>query len=149
MLQKLLNNKGKFLLVLFIILLLAGVRAFEDQLFYDPFSMYFKNDYLTVVFPKYNGMPLLFAMAFRYFLNAMLSLAIIYLLFSNIVLTRFAAVLYLIFFGILIISFFLLLRFSDNSNNFLLFYVRRFLIQPLFLLLFVPAFYYQKKQEKK
>ena len=149
MLQKLLNNKGKFLLVLFIILLLAGVRAFEDQLFYDPFSMYFKNDYLTVAFPKYNAMPLLFAMAFRYFLNAMLSLVIIYLLFSDIFLTRFAAVLYLIFFGILIISFFLLLRFSDNSNNFLLFYVRRFLIQPLFLLLFVPAFYYQKKQKKK
>ncbi|MFY7758816.1 MAG: exosortase F system-associated membrane protein, partial [Flavobacterium stagni] len=26
-----------------------------------------------------------------------------------------------------------------------LFYLRRFLIQPLFLLLFVPAFYYQKR----
>jgi exosortase F-associated protein len=26
------------------------------------------------------------------------------------------------------------------------FYVRRFLIQPLFIILFIPAFYYQKRQ---
>jgi exosortase F-associated protein len=27
----------------------------------------------------------------------------------------------------------------------ILFYIRRFLIQPIFLLLFLPAFYYQKQ----
>jgi exosortase F-associated protein len=36
-------------------------------------------------------------------------------------------------------------HFLDKENNFVLFYIRRFLIQPLFLLLFIPAFFYQKR----
>ncbi|WP_256387090.1 exosortase F system-associated protein [Flavobacterium sp. 140616W15] len=34
--------------------------------------------------------------------------------------------------------------FYANHNNLMLFYVRRFLIQPIFILLFIPGFYYQK-----
>jgi exosortase F-associated protein len=149
MLQKLLNNKVKVLLVIIFVLLLACVRAFEDALFYDPFSEYFKSDYLNLAFPEFDAWQLLFGMAFRYFLNSILSLAIIYVLFSDLALTKFAAFLYVAFFVILIIGLLALLQFSDNSNNFMLFYVRRFLIQPVLLLLFVPAFYYQKQQLKK
>jgi exosortase F-associated protein len=47
-------------------------------------------------------------------------------------------------FVILITAFFCILYFFKNQENLLLFYVRRFLIQPLFLIVFVPAFYFQK-----
>ena len=148
MLEKLLNNKIKVVLVIALVLLLALVRAFENALFYDPFSDYFKNDYLNLPFPEFEGVVLFFGMTFRYFLNALISLAIIYVLFKDVKLTQFASVLYVVFFIILVSIFFLLITFSDQHHNFLLFYVRRFLIQPLFLLLFVPAFYYQKLQKR-
>lgn len=147
MLEKLLNNKIKAILLIALVLLLALVRAFENALFYDPFSDYFKNDYLNLPFPEFEGVVLFFGMTFRYFLNALISLAIIYVLFKDVKLTQFASVLYVIFFIILVSIFFLLITLSDQHHNFLLFYVRRFLIQPLFLLLFVPAFYYQKLQK--
>lgn len=141
---RLFKNKIQILLVISVVVLLACVRAFEDQLFYDPFSTYFKSDYLNLSFPEYHPMFLFLSMTLRYVLNAVLSLVIIQILFKDWKLTEFAAVLYVVFFAVLITAFFLLITYSDHNNNFVLFYVRRFLIQPLFLLLFVPAFYYQK-----
>lgn len=149
MLRELLKDKVKIGWFLVLVLLLALVRAFEDRLFYDPFSFYFKSDYLNLPFPEYDGIRLFFGMTFRYWLNTVISLGIIQVLFKDIGLTKFSAILYLIFFVILIMALFLLLHFTDSSSNFALFYVRRFLIQPIFLLLFVPAFFYQKQQTKK
>lgn len=148
MLQKILSNKRKSIGILVLVFLLVAIRAFENLIFYDPFSDYFKSDYLNLVFPSFDGIGLFFAMTFRYFLNAVISLGIIYLLFSDKGLTQFAAILYLVFFVLLIVAFFCVVLFSDQSNNFLLFYIRRFLIQPLFLLLFLPAFYYQQINTK-
>jgi exosortase F-associated protein len=145
--KKLLNNKLKIALVLICILLLAAIRSYEEILFYDPFLEYFKGDYLNLAFPKYDGWKLFFGLSSRYFLNTIVSLSIIYILFKDLDLTKFAALLYLIFFVILITAFFGLLNVSDNYNYFILFYVRRFLIQPLFVLLFIPAFYYQRQTE--
>ena len=147
MLERLLKNKLQIALLILLVLLLATIRAFEDRLFYDPFSAYFKNDYLNLAFPKYDGVALFFGMTFRYWLNTLVSLAIIQILFKNLKLIGFASILYLLLFVVLMTAFFLLITYSDSHNNFLLFYVRRFLIQPLFLLLFVPAFYYQKLQK--
>lgn len=149
MLKKLFQNKVRILFALVIVLLLAGIRAFEDKIFYDPFSDYFKSDYLNLPFPEFQPAYLFLSMTLRYVLNAFFSLAIIQVLFNDWSLTRFAAVLYAVFFVILMSIFFSLLSFSDRDNNFMLFYVRRFLIQPLFVLLFVPAFYYQLFQNKK
>lgn len=146
--QKLLNYKKEIAFSIALVFLLAIIRAFED-LFYDPFLNYFKTDYLNLPFPEYDSLKLFFSLLLRYALNLIVSLAIIQVLFKDFSLTKFASVLYLIFFIILIIAFFVILTFSAEANNLLLFYVRRFLIQPLFVLLFVPAFYYQKQLEKK
>jgi exosortase F-associated protein len=54
--------------------------------------------------------------------------------------------LYLLFFIILVIAFIFILFYNGETNKMGLFYVRRFIIQPLFLLLFLPAFYYQKQK---
>jgi exosortase F-associated protein len=73
-------------------------------------------------------------------------LAIIYVLFKDVDAVKFASVLYFIFFVILIGAFFFIVSNKGEINKMNLFYVRRFLIQPIFLLLFVPAFYYQKQK---
>lgn len=146
--QKILKYKKEITISILLVFLLALIRVFEE-FFYDPFLAYFKNDYLKLAFPEYNSLKLFFSLFLRFALNTLISLGIIHVLFKDFMLTKFAGVLYLMFFIILIIAFFAILNFSDENNNFLLFYVRRFLIQPLFLLLFVPAFYYQSKISKK
>src|SRR5690606_33174152 len=123
--------------------------AFEKQLFYDPFSAYFENEYLNLPFPEFDFYRLIGSLSFRYFLNMIVSLAIIQTLFTDWNLTRFSALLYIIFFAILLIAFIIIISAFSHDENFVLFYIRRFLIQPLFLLLFVPAFYYQSRITKK
>ncbi|MBP6757807.1 MAG: exosortase F system-associated protein [Flavobacterium sp.] len=145
MLQKLLNHKLRILLATVLVLMLASIRAYEDVLFYDPFLNYFKTDYHNLPLPEVSTISLFFGLLFRYFLNTVLSLAVIYVLFKDIEAVKFASILYLLFFVILVVGFFVVLSFFGETNKMALFYIRRFLIQPIFLLLFLPAFYFQKQ----
>jgi len=147
MLEKVKINRNKIIAVGILFVLLVAIRAFEDYLFYDPFSLYFKNDYLSLPFPVFNSLSLLISMGMRFGLNSIISLLIIYCLFKDWGLTKFAAVIYVFFFVLLITAFFVLVLFTDQYNNFVVFYVRRFLIQPLLLLLFIPAIFYQKRMK--
>ncbi|MFV8368256.1 exosortase F system-associated membrane protein [Flavobacterium sp. LB2R40] len=147
MLHKLLNNKMRSMQLLFLIVLLVLVRAFEDQLFYDPFLDFFKKDFATLRLPTFNSFQLFLGLLFRFTLNTIISLGIIYVLFKEVALIKFAFVLYYFFFIILIIAFAYIIYFANEHNNWTLFYVRRFLIQPIFVLLFVPGFYYQKQNK--
>ncbi len=145
MLRKLFNHKVRIFLSLVFVIILILVRAYEDNLFYDPFLNYFKTDYFNFPLPVINNFQLFLGLFFRYFLNTLCSLGIIYVLFKDFEAVKFAAILYLLFFIILIIAFFLGLYYFGQAHKMTLFYIRRFLIQPLFLLLFLPAFYYQKQ----
>ncbi len=147
MLSKILQNKKQIFFLILLVLLLALVRVFENQLFYDPFLNFFKNDFHAISLPEFNNFELFLNLFFRYFLNSILSILIIYVCFKDIEVTKFSVVLYIFFFVILIASFFYLISF-DSINALAIFYVRRFLIQPIFVLLFVPGFYYQKKFSK-
>jgi exosortase F-associated protein len=147
MLQKLLKHKTEIVLIVCIVFIFSLLRFFETKLFYDPFLNYFKTDYLNLPFPDFEGVILFSNMFMRYFINSFLSVLILYLLFKNLSLIKFVAVLYITLFVILISAFYFIIFILDESYNFLLFYLRRFLIQPLFLILFIPAFYLQKKQE--
>jgi len=144
MLQKLLHHKIRIAIAIVFVLLLVLIRAYEDSLFYDPFLDYFKGDYYNLAIPEIDNLQLFFGLFFRYFLNTIFSLAIIYVLFKDIDAVKFASILFLFFFIFLIIAFFIVLYYYGETNKMILFYIRRFLIQPLFLLLFIPAFYYQK-----
>jgi len=148
MLRNLWKNRFKICIALLLVFLLALVRIFEHALFYDPFAYYFEGDYLNLTFPEYNNWKLLGSLTQRYLLNTSISLAIIFVLFRDLGLAKFSAVLYAFFFVVLMVSFFGLITFTGNENNFIIFYVRRFLIQPIFVLLFVPAFYYQRRMSK-
>ena len=147
MLQMLLRNKMKVVSVVLLVLFLALIRLFEKHLFYDPFLEFFKGEFQNAQLPQYDAVPLFFGLVFRYFLNSALSIAVIHVVFKEVTLTKFTTALYLIFFLVLIGLFFGILKFSDQPDYMFLFYVRRFLIQPLFLVLFLPAFYYQKKNK--
>ena len=147
MVKKLFNHKIRIALAILFVLLLVLIRAYEDSLVYDPFLDYFKGDYYNLPIPEIDNVRFLVGLLFRYFLNTVLSLSIIYVLFKDIDAVKFASVLYFVFFVILVGAFFFILLKSGEPNKMGLFYVRRFLIQPLFLLLFLPAFYYQKQKQ--
>jgi len=144
MLNKLLQNKTTIFGVIMLVSLLVLIRAFEGQLFYDPFLIYFEGDYINLPLPEFDNFKLFLGLSFRFLLNSTLSLGILYFLFKDKGMIAFSSILYLFLFVILMVAFFCMLHFFKNQENLLLFYVRRFLIQPLFLILFVPAFYYQK-----
>ena len=146
MLQKLLNNKLTIIQLIFLIGLLVAVRVFENDLFYDPFLNYFKEENASV-YPEIKSFNLFISLVFRYFINTILSLAILYVVFNDLNLVKFASILYVLFFVLLLLGFYSVLNFLDESHKMTLFYIRRFIIQPIFILLFVPAFYFQKKAE--
>lgn len=149
MLQNLLKNKGKIGWCLFLIVLLVLIRAFEETLFYDPFLEYYKSEYSQLTFPKINIFKLFFSLGIRFYLNSVISLFLLYVLFKDRQIVKFTALLYMILGSILMISFIFMLTFFGEENKMTLFYIRRFLIQPIFILLFIPAFFYQKQLSQR
>ena len=147
MLQKILNNKLRIIQLLLLVGLLVLVRTFENQLFYDPLLDFFKKDFAKLRLPSFNSTQLFLGLLFRYTLNTLISLGIIYVFFKDVTMVKFAFVVYYFFFIILVLAFFYIVYFVNEYTNWVLFYVRRFLIQPIFLLLFVPGFYYQKQNK--
>jgi exosortase F-associated protein len=140
-----LKNKTNVGLIIILIIFLICIRVFENSLFYDPFLSYFKGDYLTNRLPIYNPIKLFLSLGFRFYINSILSLILLYLLFRDSKIVKFAMLLYIVLGTILMISFFFTLKFFGEESKMTLFYIRRFIIQPLFLMVFIPAFYYQKK----
>ena len=104
-----LKKRYRIILIGILFLLLVMVRAFELQLFYDPFIMYFKNDYLHKPIPAFSGSKLLVSLIFRYSLNAIISIAIIYIAFQNKSFVKFSIKFYFIAFILLGITFFIIL----------------------------------------
>ena len=131
------------IVLLFVVLFL--VRAFEDQLFYDPLNSYFQNDYLYKKIPLLDRWNLLLHLFYRYTANSLISLAIIHMVFRNKKIIKFSQLFFTISFLLLIIAFFFSLRNNLEGGYLFTFYIRRFLIHPLFLLILLPAFYYHKK----
>lgn len=142
------DNILKIFISILVVFCFGIIRAFEGQLFYDPFLMYFKHDFKNMPLPEVDVSKLFCGLLFRYFLNTVLSLVLIYALFQNREILKFSTFLYGAFLLVLFVMFFVILEcFPDG--NWLLFYVRRFIIQPIFVLLFIPAFYYQLQSQKK
>jgi len=107
MLKNLLKNKLKVAAGLLLIVLLIAVRAFEDVIFYDPFLNYFKANYHHLPLPKLNMIKLFFSLGFRYYLNTMLSLGLLRLIFNDAKILKFSVFLYSVLGIVLMVSFFL------------------------------------------
>lgn len=136
-----------FIIILFGLLVL--VRAFEMELFYDPLIVYFQNDYLYKTIPEINSWHLVVDLLYRYSINTIISLGIIYLIFRNKKYVKFSGFLCMFAFMIMIMVFAYLLRTNFESGYLFPFYIRRFIVHPLFLLILLPAFYYHLKFQKK
>jgi exosortase F-associated protein len=143
--------QSKMVRAFVVLLLLTGlvlVRAFENILFYDPFLSYFKGEYSNQSIPQFDDLKLFGGLFFRYLLNAVFSLGIIYFAFLDYKAVRFISILYVVLFIVLIAALWLTINLCPDCRL-AIFYERRFLIQPLFLLLFLPAIYYQRQVVKK
>ena len=142
------NKFLKIFLVAVLFVLLLLVRAFETNLFYDPLIEYFKNDYLYKYINDIDNSKLLFNMFYRFILNSVISIGIIWTLFERKDLVKFSTI-FLVFAFLVLISIFAYLLQDNFKNGYLLpFYIRRFIIHPIFLLLLLPAFYFQKLSNK-
>lgn len=143
--QKKQNKVFRILAIVTLVFLIILVRAFENQLFNDPLLEFFKKDFSSLSLPDVSNYAYFIVLFFRYAINTMLSLGVIYFVFNEIELVKLSLVLYLLFFALLIIGFFTVANISYENQKWHLFYIRRFIIQPIFLLLFVAGFYYQKR----
>ncbi|GER58172.1 hypothetical protein ULMA_02800 [Patiriisocius marinus] len=129
-------------MVFLLIGLLVLIRTFESQLFYDPLLLFFKTDHTINALPILDYSKLYLGLTFRFLLNTLVSLAILWFVFKNKKVLKFSVLLYVMFFIICVGFFtFFIVVYSDGPHQ-PLFYVRRFLIQPLMLFLLVPAFYF-------
>lgn len=129
--------------------LLFLVRAYETDLFYDPLILYFQNDYLYTSIPEINSWHLVVDMLFRYTINSVITIGIIYMIFRKKRYVKFAGFLLMFSFMIMIVIFSLLLRTDFESGYLFPFYIRRFIVHPIFLLILLPAFYYHKRSISK
>lgn len=132
-----------WLLLLFGLLLL--IRAFEDELFYDPYLKFFQSDYLYLDSPRREVLKLTLSTTLRYIINTLISLVILYVFFKDNSVVKFSVLIYIMFYVILLGLFLYFVLNPKQEDYYLFFNIRRFLIQPILLLLLLPAFYYQRK----
>lgn len=124
---------------------LVGVRMLEDQIFYDPFLNFFHEGNKDIPFPEFEWGKLIISHIFRFVLNLFFSCVIIHFLFKNKEWTVQGAVLISIIFVITFPIYLFCISDRFDIGYLFSFYMRRFVIQPLILLLIVPLFYYRKQ----
>ena len=122
---------------------LIGVRYLENVLFYDPFLDYFAN-ISNPAFPHFEWERLIGSHIFRFLLNLIFSLGIVHFLFLNKKWTIQAMVLITLSFALFFPIYLYSVYTEFSFGNLFSFYIRRFVIQPLPILLIVPLFYYRK-----
>ena len=135
----------KIVLVILLGCLLVLIRVFEDSIFYDPLLAFFKSTKSSQLLPEMDVIKLLGHVAIRFVMNTVISLAIIWVVFLNKEILKLSVILFAALFILLFLVLIFLLFSSEDGQHMTLFYVRRFLIQPIFILVLIPAFYFQKK----
>lgn len=134
----------KYILLFVFFGLLILIRFFENELFYDPYLMFFQNDYLYVDSPRREVLKLVSFTTLRYVLNSMVSLGILYVFFKDKGIIKFSIIIYALAYIVLLLIYLYFVVNPRQEDYYLFFNVRRFLIQPIILLLLLPAFYYHR-----
>ena len=138
-------NKG---LVFIGCLGLVLVYIFQLQLFYDPFQNITYTGTEPVV-PEYNKLYYVLSKVLRYILNDGFGLMIIWGLFGDKKYLRFAVLIFL--FGLLLLlPIYLILSINFYASSFtFLTHLHRLVLNPVLMMLLIPAFYYQKSLAPK
>lgn len=138
------HKLSKYIVLFILFFGLVLIRAFEDVLFYDPYLTFFKNDYLYMDSPRREIAKLILNTSLRYISNTLLSLGILYVIFKDKSIIKFSVFVYSLAFIMLLIPFLYFVIHHEQEDYYLFFNIRRFLIQPIGLILLLPAFYYYK-----
>ena len=138
------NNTAKYILLFALFGMLVLIRVFENELFYDPYLTFFQNDYLYIDSPRREVFKLSAFTSLRYWLNTVISLGILYVVFKDKSMIKFSTLIYLFSFVVLILIYLYFVVNPKQEHYYLFFNMRRFLIQPIILLVLLPAFYYYK-----
>lgn len=138
------SNIIKYTVIFLLFLLLVLIRFFEDYLFYDPYLLFFKNDYLYMDYPRREVLKLTLFTSLRYLLNSLISIGILYMFFKDREVAKFSAWIYGFSYIILLLIFLFFVINPRKEDYYLFFNLRRFLIQPIILLVLLPAFYYYR-----
>ena len=142
---RLMHKWLRYALVFLAFVALAFIRFRESVLFYDPLIHFFYGDYQYLELPEVDWVKYSLDLTLRFMVNTLLSLAILWLVFRESSILRLAAILYGLLLLIMLPLFIGLWHISEAGNYFALFAVRRFLIQPIFIFVLLPAFYYYRK----
>ena len=135
----------RWFFILIGVLGLIAIRGLEDKIFYDPFLQFFKSADQSAIFPDFVWGKLILSYLFRFALNTFFSLWIIHFLFRNKDWTKQAFILMLLIF-LIVLPIYLFCIYDKFRFGYLFsFYVRRFVIQPLTVVLIIPIFYYRKR----
>lgn len=134
----------RYILILVLLAMLVLIRFFEDSLFYDPYLTFFQNDYLYIDSPRRELAKLIGFTTLRYTINTLFSLMILFLIFKDKSIVKFSGFVYGLAFIILMLVYLYFVVNPRQEDYYLFFNVRRFLIQPIILIVLLPAFYYHK-----
>lgn len=134
----------KVILLLILLGFLILIRFFEENLFYDPYLQFFKNDYLYIDSPRRETFKLVLFTVIRFIMNSGVSILILYVIFQDKSIFKFAGLFY--FFSLIfLLTVFLYFLINPRQEDYYLFFnIRRFLTQPIILVILIPAFYYNK-----
>ncbi len=118
--------------------LLVAVRLFEREWFPEPLLDFFgSQDYLTKALPHLSA-PDWWSMFLRFTLNGIFSLALLFLWTDDRRMRRFLVKFYVLAGVVLFVLLGLAVAFYRPGQYHLLFYVRRLIIQPVFLFVLIP-----------
>lgn len=123
---------------------LIAVRALEEKIFYDPFLAYFHEADKNIPFPYFEWGPMIMSYLFRFGLNLFFACVILFFWFKNRKWAIQGAVMIGIVFAITFPIYLYCIYTRFETGYLFSFYMRRFVIQPLILLLIIPMFYYRR-----
>lgn len=143
------NKFIKLSLIGVLVIALALVRYFEHDLFSDPLLEFYNSEYRYFEAPEFDTLQIIGTTSWRFLLNTILSLAIIWIAFPSKKTILFSLGFYGFAYVGLITAFWFFMTDMKADNYLIIFYIRRFLIQPIFVIILLPAFYYQKSKVKE
>ena len=129
--------------------LLIAIRFYEKQFFDDGLIVFFQHDYLKNDLPPISIVKSFVIDSVRYWLNTILSITILYLYFKQAGLLKFLFFVYAVAYVLDILLLFVAFQNYQAGEYILLFYTRRFMIQPFLLFLLIPALWYQSSLQEK
>lgn len=126
---------------------LVCVYVLQNQLFYNPFYTYQFNP-LNPEAPEIDTVRFWFSKIFRFILNDGFALLVIWGLFGSKKYMRFAMYVFLFGFLILLPTYIILVTNFYIQTQAFQNHLHRLVLNPVLMMLLIPAFYYQKSLKK-